>query len=352
MDDNILKETRWREAILQSDSTIKQAISNLDQNGMKIIMIVNEMGKFQGTISDGDIRRSLLRGLDLDSEITTLIHRNALVVPSELGRATVMQLMVANKIQQIPVLDESGHVTGVHLWDEITNAPSRSNLMVIMAGGMGTRLRPHTEDCPKPLLPIAGKPMLEHIIERAKLEGFTRFVLSIHYLGHMIEDYFGDGEHLQVQIDYLREESPLGTAGGLSFLNPLPDEPFVVTNGDVITDIPYGEFLDFHVRQNASATMAIRVHEWQHPFGVVQTNGINIVGFEEKPVSRSHINAGVYVLEPKALEVISTNGYCDMPTLFERLQADSKRIVAYPMHEPWLDVGRPEDYNSAQNFES
>jgi NDP-sugar pyrophosphorylase family protein len=254
-----------------------------------------------------------------------------------------MQLMVANKIQQIPVVDEHRRVVGLHLWDEVSTPPTRSNVMVIMAGGMGTRLRPHTENCPKPMLSVAGKPMLEHIIERAKLEGFSHFVLAIHYLGHMVEGYFADGERLGVRIDYLREQTPLGTAGALGLLNPRPEAAFVVTNGDVITDIRYGELLDFHVRHNAAATMAVRVHEWQHPFGVVQTQGVEIIGFEEKPVARSHINAGVYALHPDALNLLSGDTHCDMPTLFERLQAESKRTVAYPMHEPWLDVGRPDD---------
>jgi dTDP-glucose pyrophosphorylase len=340
-------EERWRHAILPVDSTIQQAIRNLDQVAIKIVLVVNEKVELEGTISDGDIRRGLLKGLDLNSPIASLIHRNALVVPPEMGRDMVMQLMVANKIQQIPVVNECRHVVGLHLWDEITSPPERSNLMVIMAGGMGTRLRPHTENCPKPLLHVAGKPMLEHIIERAKLEGFSHFVLAVHYLGHMIEDHFGNGESMGVQIDYLREQSPLGTAGAIGLLNPRPVDAFVVTNGDVITDIRYGELLDFHIRHDAIATMAVRVHEWQHPFGVVQTQGVEIVGFDEKPVARSHINAGVYALDPDALNVLSEGSHCDMPTLFERLQAKAKRTVAYPMHEPWLDVGRPDDLQSA-----
>ncbi len=309
--------------------------------------MVNAAGELEGTISDGDIRRGLLKGLGLTSPITNVIHRNPLVVPPDMGRELVKQLMVANKIQQIPAVDERNHVIGLHLWDEIATAPVRSNLMVIMAGGRGTRLRPHTENCPKPLLLVAGKPMLEHIIEHAKVEGFSHFVLAIHYLGQMIEDHFGHGDRLGVQIDYLREQSPLGTAGALGLLNPRPDAAFVVTNGDVITDISYGELLDFHIRNDAAATMAVRVHEWQHPFGVVHTQGLEIVGFEEKPVARSHINAGVYALNPDALGVLGVNAYCDMPTLFERLQSKAKRIVAYPMHEPWLDVGRPDDLNRA-----
>jgi dTDP-glucose pyrophosphorylase len=344
-------EQLWRQAILPFDATIGQAIQNLNEVSVKIVLVANAAGVLEGTISDGDIRRGLLKGLDLNSPLTSIIHHNALVVPPDLGRDLVMQLMAANKIQQIPVVDEHHHVIGLHLWDEISTPPSRPNLMVIMAGGMGTRLRPHTEDCPKPLLPVAGKPMLEHIIERAKLEGFNHFVLAIHYLGHMIEAYFGNGERLGVRIDYLREESPLGTAGALGLLKPKPDAPFVVTNGDVITDIHYGELLDFHTRHAACATMAVRVHEWQHPFGVVQTQGVEIVGFEEKPIARSHINAGVYALDPSALSVLTANAHCDMPMLFERLQANKKLTVAYPMHEPWLDVGRSDDLKRA-NIES
>jgi dTDP-glucose pyrophosphorylase len=342
-------EQLWRQAILPLDATIGQAICNLNQVAIKIVLVVNGFGVLEGTISDGDIRRGLLKGLDMNSPIASIIHRNALVVPPELGRDLVMQLMAANKLQQIPVVDEQHHIVGLHLWDEITMPPSRTNLMVIMAGGKGARLQPHTKDCPKPLLDIAGKPMLEHIIDHAKLEGFNHFVLAIHYLGHMIEEYFGNGEQLGVRIDYLREESPLGTAGALGLLNPLPEVPFVVTNGDVITDIRYGELLDFHIRYSAAATMAVRVHEWQHPFGVVQMQGVEIVGFEEKPIARSHINAGVYALDPTALSVLTTDTHCDMPTLFERLQIKKERTVAYPMHEPWLDVGRPLDLQLANS---
>ncbi len=340
----------WRQAILSSDATIGQAISNLNQMGIKIVLIVNDSGVLEGTISDGDIRRGLLKGLNMNSHIADVIYRNTLVVPPELGRDLVMQLMTANKIQQIPVVDKHHHVVGLHLWDEIAITPARPNLMVIMAGGMGTRLRPHTEACPKPLLTVAGKPMLEHIIERAKLDGFNCFVLAIHYLGHLIEEYFGNGERLGVRIDYLREEFPLGTAGALGLLKPNPNAPFIVTNGDVITDIHYGELLDFHTRHNAAATMAVRLHEWQNPFGVVQTEGVEIVGFEEKPIARSHINAGVYALDPKVLGLLTADMHCDMPTLFERLQINKERTVAYPMHEPWLDVGRPDDLIAANKI--
>jgi dTDP-glucose pyrophosphorylase len=342
-------EKIWRNAILPKDSTIGQVIRNLDQVGIKIVLVVDEANKLLGTISDGDVRRGLLKGLDLNSPITNIIRYDPLVVPPEMARDMVMQLMVANKIQQIPVVDGRQHLVGLHLWDEITTTSSpRPNLMVIMVGGRGTRLMPHTQNCPKPMVLVAGKPMLEHIIDRGKLEGFNHFILAIYHLGHVIETYFGNGERFGVKINYLREQSPLGTAGALSLLNPRPDAPFVVTNGDVITDIRYGELLDFHNRYQASATMAVRIYEWQHPFGVVQMEGVEIIGFEEKPVARSHINAGVYVLSPEVLSELIAEVPCDMPMLFERLHAKGKRTVAYPMHEPWLDVGRSIDLAKAR----
>jgi dTDP-glucose pyrophosphorylase len=337
----------WRQALLSQGSNFQQAIKNLDQTAIKIALVIDKDSRLLGTVSDGDIRRGLLRGMTLDSSIETIIQRHPLVVPPGMTRETVLQLMQINKIQQLPILDEDRRVVGIHLWDDLSEPKERSNQMIIMAGGLGKRLRPHTESCPKPLLPIAGKPILQHIIERARLEGFCRFVFAIHYLGEMIEEHFGDGTKFDVEIKYLREETPLGTAGAVSLLQPRPDLPFIVSNGDVLTDIRYGELLDFHLRHDACATMAVRLHEWQHPFGVVHTKGIEIVGFEEKPISRTHVNAGVYALHPEALDSLQRNTPCDMPTLFEHLKSRSKRTVAYPMHEPWLDVGRPEDLEFA-----
>ena len=338
----------WRKALLPANATLQQAIRSLDETALQIALVVSADGTLLGTLTDGDIRRGLLRGLDLNSSIDTIIYREPLVVPPQLGLDTVLQLMQTNKIHQLPVVDEDQRVVGLHLRDELMVPRQRPNLMVIMVGGQGTRLRPYTESCPKPLLQIGGKPILEHIIERAKAEGFQRFVLAIHYLGHMIEDYFGDGSRWQVKIDYLREESPLGTAGAISLLNPRPEAPFLVSNGDVLTDIRYGELLNFLCHHSASATMAVGLYELQHPFGVVRTKGVDIIGFEEKPIVRTHINAGIYVLEPAALDTLSIGEHCGMPTLFSRLQERDARTIVYPMHEPWLDVGSVEDYTSAQ----
>jgi dTDP-glucose pyrophosphorylase len=337
----------WRKALIPVDATLQAAIRNLDGTGMQIALVVAADGTLLGTITDGDIRRGLLRGLDMTSPIEAITHRDPLVVPPQLGRDTVLQLMQANRVHQLPIVDSERRIVGLHLLDDLMAPGQRQNLMVIMAGGQGTRLRPHTENCPKPLLPVSGKPMLEHIIERASAEGFRHFVLAVHYLGRMIEDYFGDGSRWQVRIDYLREETPLGTAGAIGLLNPRPDAPFLVSNGDVLTDIRYSELLDFHCRHRAAATMAVRLYEWQHPFGVVRTKGVDIVGFEEKPVSRSHINSGIYVLDPGTLDLLAGGAHCDMPTLFGRLHEKGARTIVYPMHEPWLDVGRPDDYDKA-----
>lgn len=344
----LISTERWHKAVLPIDATLQQAIRNLDETALQIALVTSPDGILVGTLTDGDIRRGLLRGLDMNSAVTSIIKREPLVVPPGISRDMVLQLMQANKIRQVPVLDEARRVLGLHIWDELLSPRERPNLMVIMAGGQGSRLRPHTENCPKPLLPVGGKPMLEHIIERAKGEGFRRFVLAIHYLGHMIEDYFGDGSRWHVQIDYVREKSPLGTGGAISLLNPRPEAPFLVSNGDVLTDIHYGELLDFHSSHGAVATMTVRLHEWQNPFGVVQINGVDIIGFEEKPIARSHVNAGIYVLEPSALDALSPGEFCDMPTLFNRLQERAARVIVYPMHEPWLDVGRIDDLERAQ----
>jgi dTDP-glucose pyrophosphorylase/CBS domain-containing protein len=343
-DDKSLPKKSWKKALLPLDATLQEAITCLELAVLQIAIVVDLDGVLVGTITDGDIRRGLLRGLGLSNSIDTIIFRDPVVAPPQLGREAVLQLMQANMIRQLPIVDESRKVIGLHLMESLINPSKLPNLMVIMAGGQGTRLRPHTENCPKPLLMVGGKPMLEHIIIGAKAEGFRHFILAVHYLGDMIEDYCGDGSRWDVRIDYVREESPLGTAGALGLLSPRPEAPFVVSNGDVLTDINYGEMLDFHCRYSASATMAVRMYEWQHPFGVVRTKGVDIIGLEEKPVVRNHINAGIYVLEPDVLSMLEVGERCDMPTLFNRLLDSSTRAIVYPIHEPWLDVGRLEDY--------
>lgn len=339
--------SHWRDAALLPSATIEDAIQCLNATGVQIVLIVDQKQSLVGTVTDGDIRRALLQGVSLKSPIEPAVHKKPVVGLTGMGADLLRQLMRANRVHQLPVVNDQGEVVDLQLWDEVGTPKGRPNVMVVMAGGLGTRLHPRTETCPKPMLPVAGKPMLEHILERAKAEGFSRFVLAVRHLGHMIEEHFGDGSHWNVHIDYLREEAPLGTAGALSLLSPVPEQSILVTNGDVLTDIRYGEFLDFHVRNGAKATMAVRQFEWQHPFGVVEVDNIDVVGFEEKPVHRSYVNAGVYALQPEVLSLIKSGERCDMPDVFRAAKAHGKRAIVYPMHEPWLDVGRPADYDNA-----
>jgi dTDP-glucose pyrophosphorylase len=343
-----MSEKQWSKAILDINSSIEQAAQVLNESSLKIVLVLDATGTLIGTISDGDIRRGLLKGLGLNSSIDSIVHEDALVVPPDLSRELVVQLMKANMIQQIPIVDQNKHVIGLHIWDQISAPSTRENIMVIMAGGKGTRLLPQTANCPKPLLPIAGKPILEHIINRAKSEGFSNFIIAIHHLGYMIEEYFGSGEALGVKIEYLREEEPLGTAGALKLLSPRPDLPFVVTNGDVVTDIRYSELLEFHIENFAKATMAVKIYKWQNPFGVVSTNGIEIVSYEEKPIFQNLINAGVYIVDPSVIQHLPTSMPYTMPSLLETLRHMGERVIAFPIHEAWLDVGRPSELLEAR----
>tara|TARA_A100001011_G_scaffold395883_1_gene492155 strand:+ start:792 stop:1925 length:1134 start_codon:yes stop_codon:yes gene_type:complete len=344
------KENNWKKTLISEKSSIECAISSLDKAGMQILLVVSDSRELIGTITDGDIRRGLLRGLELKNSIEALVNKNAFVVPISMDNEIIIKIMSANGIKQIPVVNENRKVVGLHTWDNLTVKAELSNPMVIMAGGIGSRLKPYTENCPKPLLSIYGKPIMEHILVRAISEGFSKFYVSVNYLAHMIEDYFGNGRKWGVDIEYIHENKPLGTAGSLSYLKPKIDSPFIVTNGDVLTHMRYSEFLDFHLNHHAEATMAVRIHEWQNPFGVVNVQGLDIVGLEEKPIDKSHINAGIYVLEPRVFRYLKPEKRCDMPSLFDTIRNSGNRTVAYPMHEPWLDVGRPDDFKLAENY--
>lgn len=341
---------RWRLALVPVDASVEDAIRALNDGALQIALVVSGGNLLEGTITDGDVRRGLLHGLTLASPVRDIMHREALVVTEAVSREAALDLMSANNVRHLPIVDGGRRLVGLHSWQELSASPTMENSVVLMAGGRGTRLLPLTEGCPKPLLPVHGRPILEHIIRRAKAEGFRRFLVAVHYLGGMIEDHFGDGSSLGVSIAYVREEAPLGTAGALSLIPRAPEAPLVVMNADVITDVRLADMLEFHCRHAAAATMAVRTHEWQHPFGVVHTAGLEVVGFEEKPVVRTHINAGVYVLDPQALTLLRRDESCDMPTLFARLQQQGKRTIAYPMHEPWLDVGRHDDFERAQSL--
>jgi dTDP-glucose pyrophosphorylase len=327
--------------------SIEDAIKILIDSSLGIVLIVDSDLKLLGTVTDGDIRRGLLRGLTLSSPISEVINLKPIVVPKTFTREAVKKVMSANRIFQIPVVDEDLKLVGLHVWDEQRTTVARDNVMVIMAGGRGTRLLPKTEKTPKPMLLLGDKPILEHIINRAKAAGIKEFVLAIHHLGEVIEEYFGKGQFLGVNISYIKEKSPLGTAGALGLIDPKPTKPIIVANGDVITDIRFGDILEFHSQNSAMATMAVQVYESENPFGVVQTKGVSITGYEEKPMIRSLVNAGVYVINPSALDFMEKGAECSMPTLFEILRTEGLKTIAFPLHENWLDLGSPSDLAKA-----
>jgi NDP-sugar pyrophosphorylase family protein len=247
----------------------------------------------------------------------------------------------------MPVLDSEGAVTGLFIDNPAISSADMDNTVVIMAGGMGMRLRPLTETMPKPMIPVAGKPMMQHTIEALRSEGFRRFVLSVNYLGEQIEDYFGDGTEFGIEVSYLREQKPLGTGGALSLLTGSFSSPLVVVNGDVLFSASMTEMLDYHISQSAEITVGIKLLHTQIPFGVVEVDGPKVIGLREKPVYRDFVNAGVYILEPTALTAIPKDVRHDMTDLLATL---IKRGSAsgFPLHESWIDLGRPEDLIRAE----
>ena len=340
----------WEKTFLSQTGLIKDAIEVLSETSLRIVLVADSSLRLLGTVTDGDIRRGLLRGLNIESPISEVVNRRPIVVPENISRESVLKIMSANKIFQIPIVDDELKLVGLHLWEDLSAPANRENIFVIMAGGKGTRLLPKTEKTPKPMLLINGKPILEHIINHAKAEGFTKFIITIHHLGDVIESYFGNGSSLGVEISYIREDLPLGTAGALSLIDPIPSQPIIVTNGDVLTGIRYGEMLDFHIQNDANATMAVQVHEVHIPYGVIQTSGLYVTGYEEKPTQRFLINAGVYIIDPNCLLNISKNSVVDMPSFMDSLKAKGLSTMAYLIHERWLDLGSHEDFAKGTLF--
>jgi dTDP-glucose pyrophosphorylase/predicted transcriptional regulator len=337
----------WRDSVIRADTPIKVLIEQLNTVGIKIALVLDNSEHLLGTVSDGDFRRGMLRGLTLQDSVEKIMNTSPRTVKENSSRLDVLNLMEKTKILQIPIVDNKNKVIGLHLWDEISAKTKYSNVMVIMAGGKGSRLHPQTEKTPKPMLQVAGRPILEHIIRRAQSQGFNHFIIAINYLGKNIEDYFKSGESFGAKIEYLREESPLGTAGALSLIREKLEKAFIVTNGDVITDINYSNFLEFHSSQNAGATVAVHTHEFQIPYGVVQIDGLKIVSYEEKPIVSNLINAGVYALDPSILDLITETKFRNMPEILEMAKSQHKNVIVYPLHESWIDVGRPSDLELA-----
>lgn len=336
----------WQESLLYLHSSIGDVVRVLNHVTAKIALIVGVNGELVGTVTDGDVRRGLLKGLDLNSPVGEAMNAKPVVVFENCTIEQVQRLMSAEKVFQVPVVNSENKPIALYIWHEFQDSSHGESLMVILAGGRGTRLLPKTENVPKPMLQIGGKPILERIIERAVSIGVNQFVIAVHHLGDVIESHFGDGKWLGAEISYVKEEQPLGTAGCLRLLDPVPEKPFLVTNGDVLTEVNYRRLLDFHIQNQAIGTMAVQSFDWQNPYGVVKTEGIQITAYEEKPITSSLVNAGVYVLQREALELVNTSGAMDMPSLFAKMKSSGQRIIAFPIHESWVDVGTIENLNA------
>jgi dTDP-glucose pyrophosphorylase len=337
----------WRTTLVREEQSIREAIRAIDESALQIALIVDAEQRLVGTVTDGDVRRALLRNTSLDAPVREIMNREPVSCPVALGREAALAVMRGSDVKQVPLVDAAGRVAGLELIGDVIKRTERSNWVVLMAGGLGQRLRPLTEDCPKPMLPVGGQPILEIILKNFVRQGFHRFFLSVNYKAEMVRRHFDDGARWGVTIDYLEEREKLGTAGALGLLPGTPEEPIIVMNGDLLTAVNFGNMLEFHVEQQAAATMAVREHTVEVPFGVIDLADNYLAGLTEKPRYSWFINAGVYVVEPSLLALIDRGQPLDMPVLFERALARNDKIAAFPIREYWRDIGRLEDLERA-----
>ena len=329
------------------DSTIINALSAINSGSVKIALVVDSDNKLLGTLSDGDIRRALLGKKTLNETIENVYFKNPTTANKGSSKEDLLHLCLINGIAQVPVVDEDRKVIDLFIINDGTLKKQHENHVILMAGGLGTRLRPLTKNTPKPMLEVGGKPILETIVKRFVDSGFTNITMCLGYKSNVIQDYFRDGSGFGANIDYIVEEKRMGTAGALTLLEKRLDNPFFVMNGDLLTNIDFEKMLDFHVEHNSKATMCVREYDIEVPYGVVNVANENITSIEEKPIHRFFVNAGIYLLEPDCIDLIPDNEFYDMPTLFEELIATKEKVVSFPLQEYWLDIGRIADYERA-----
>lgn len=332
---------------INPNATIRQAMETIDRGSCEIVFVLDSDGRLLGTITDGDIRRAILSGATLGGQASQFMKRDFTFVSNEMNRADVLDLMKARFIQQIPVLDENGRFIGIHLFREMLGAVPRDNWAIIMAGGRGERLRPLTDNLPKPMVKVAGRPILERTILHLVGFGIQRIFLSINYLGEIIQKYFGDGSAFGCRIDYLKEDQPLGTGGALSLLPDRPEKPFLVLNGDLITQFNVDRMLQFH--SSGSFTATIAVYEYIHtvPYGVVEISNNYIRSILEKPTQAWTANAGIYIFDPNLVERVPKNTFFPLPSLIEECLEKKESVGAFPLENEWADIGRKEELQKA-----
>jgi len=339
----------WKNVLIKPDDPIRNALGLIEKESLKIAMVVDDKLNLLGIVADGDIRRGLLNSLSIESPVAEVMNTRPLTAEYGTSRNELLRIMEKEQLMAIPLL-KNGIVAGVETLQHSADIPIYHNPVFLMAGGFGTRLRPLTDNCPKPMLKVADKPILEILINNFIKAGFINFYISTHYLPHMISDYFGDGSNWNVNIQYVHEKEPLGTGGALGLLpNNMPDLPLILVNGDIVTDVDFARVIHFHNKNNAEATICVRDYEYQVPYGVINGEGNKITDMEEKPVQQFFVNAGMYVIGKNILKSVSKNTYIDMPTLLENFINVDKGVMMFPVHEYWIDIGRLQDYKRAQS---
>lgn len=339
----------FKNLLLNIQSTIKEALQIIDDGAMKIALVVDENSKLLGTISDGDVRRGLLNNLTLNDSIESIVFKTPTVCNIKDTKETILEVALEKKIYQIPIVDLNGRLVGIEEVDNLLKSKIKTNRVVLMVGGLGTRLRPLTEHTPKPMLKVGNKPILETIILNFKKYGFVNIILSVSYKFEIIEEYFGDGSKFGVNIEYVHESKRMGTAGSLSLIREKLEEPFFVMNGDLLTNINFTQMMEYHRTNETFATMGVREYDFQVPYGVLEMDNINILSIKEKPIHKFFVNAGIYILDTKVLNFIPENIFFDMPTLFEKILEEKLKTISFPIHEYWLDIGKIEEYKRANS---
>lgn len=338
----------WKNILIKSSATLLEALTVIDSEALRIALVVDQHLNLIGVVTDGDIRRGLLKSLSLSDSVELVMNKKPLTISVDTPRKDAVKLMQEKGILAIPIVSNS-LIVGLETLQKMGGQSRYNNPVFLMAGGFGTRLRPLTDNCPKPLLKVGDKPILEIVLNSFIKSGFVNFYISTHYMPEMIREYFGDGSKWQVNIEYIHEETPLGTGGALGLLpDELSDLPLIVMNGDVLTNVDFERMLAFHNKNGASATMCVRDYEYQVPFGVINGEGNRIVSMVEKPVQRYFVNAGIYVLNASLRKSVCKGQRLDMPTLLENAIAENETVLMFPIHEYWLDIGRIDDYKRAQ----
>jgi dTDP-glucose pyrophosphorylase len=339
--------------IVAPDTTVRQAMECIDRSGKGIALVLDADSRLMGTVTDGDLRRAILAGMDLDRPVDELLARprNLFVSPktAPVGMAddALLHLMNETGLRQIPLVDSEGRVVDVAFLNELVKEYEFPLRAIVMAGGYGTRLRPLTDELPKPMLRVGSKPLLELIVDQLREAGIKKVNVATHYKGDIIAEHFKDGQDFGVDICYVREDQPLGTAGALGLLEE-SDEPLLVINGDILTRVDFRAMHNFHREHNALLTVGVRRYEFCVPYGVVNTDGVMVTGISEKPVLRQFINAGIYLLDPAVCRLVPNKQRYDIPELIERLLAEDRRVVCFPIREYWLDIGKADHYDQAQ----